>query len=240
MTAVGVAGGVALSETTASPARAAGLATTVEQGALAPAVVTLADAATIAVDASLGNDFRVTIAGNRTMGNPANPADGQKITFQITQGSAGSSTITWGSAYSFATSLPQPTLSTTAGQTDLLGFHLQRGQGQVAARRVRERLQPTPVVTQPKGTYRLFPSTNGPSSPVSYSGPFLSGVVFGVTSRRLLAGRLLVVGVRVRPVHLGAEVRALVRLRRGSSGTLVAGSAVTSGALTAGHGTTWR
>ena len=53
---------------------------------MAPAVVILADAATIAVDASLGNDFRVTIAGNRTMGNPANPADGQKITFQVTQG----------------------------------------------------------------------------------------------------------------------------------------------------------
>ena len=72
---------------TASQASAAAQATTVESGALAPAVVILADAATIAVDASLGNDFRVTIAGNRTMVNPANPADGQKITFQVTQGS---------------------------------------------------------------------------------------------------------------------------------------------------------
>ena len=31
------------------------------------------------------------------------------------------------------------------------------------------------------GTYRLFPSTAGPSTPVSYSGPFLAGVVFCVT-----------------------------------------------------------
>ena len=103
----------------ASPASAA---TTTEQGALAPAVVGLTDAATIAVDASLGNDFRVTIAGNRTMGNPANPTDGQQIIFQITQGPAGSAAITWGSSYEFSTGLPQPTLSTTAGQTDLLGF----------------------------------------------------------------------------------------------------------------------
>ena len=82
----------------------------------------LTDAATIAVDASLGNDFRVTIAGNRTMANPANPSDGQQIIFQVTQGSGGSFTLTWGSGYEFSTGLPQPTLSTTAGQTDLLGF----------------------------------------------------------------------------------------------------------------------
>ena len=115
--AVGAAGGSVLAQ--ASPASAA---TTTEQGALAPAVVGLTDAATIAVDASLGNDFRVTIAGNRTMGNPANPTDGQQIIFQITQGTAGSAAIAWGSSYEFSTGLPQPTLSTTAGQTDLLGF----------------------------------------------------------------------------------------------------------------------
>ena len=75
--AVGVAavgaGGAVLTAATASQASAAVQATTVESGALAPAVVGLTDAATIAVDASLGNDFRVTIAGNRTMANPANP-----------------------------------------------------------------------------------------------------------------------------------------------------------------------
>ena len=47
-----------------------------EQGALAPAVVSLADAQTIAVDASQGNDFRVTIGTSRTMGNPSNPTAG--------------------------------------------------------------------------------------------------------------------------------------------------------------------
>ena len=74
------------------------------------------------MDASLGNDFRVTIAGNRTMGNPANPSNGQQIIFQVTQGSGGSFTLSWGSSYEFSAGLPQPSLSTTAGQTDLLGF----------------------------------------------------------------------------------------------------------------------
>ncbi len=89
---------------------------------MAPAVVSLTDAATIAVDASAGNDFRVTIAASRTMGNPVNPSDGQQIIFQITQGAGGSSAITWDSGYEFSESLPQPILSTKAGQTDLLGF----------------------------------------------------------------------------------------------------------------------
>jgi len=126
MGAVGVAaagaGGAVLTGAIASPALAARQSTTVEPGAVAPAVVGLTDAATIAVDASLGNDFRVTIAGNRTMGNPANPTDGQQIIFQVTQGTGGSFTLTWGSGYEFSADLPQPTLSTAAGLTDLLGF----------------------------------------------------------------------------------------------------------------------
>ena len=120
--AAGVAGGAVLTEVTAAPARAAAQATTVEPGALAPKVVMLTDAATIAVDASLGNDFRVTIAGNHAMGNPSNAVNGEQIIFQVTQGSGGPFTITWGSGYEFSASLPQPALSTTAGQTDLLGF----------------------------------------------------------------------------------------------------------------------
>jgi hypothetical protein len=114
----GLVGGSVLVETFASPA----MATTLEAGALAPAVVILTDAPTIAVNASLGNDFRVTLNGNRTMGNPSNPVNGEQILFQITQGAGGSFTIAWGGAYDFSGALPQPTLSTAAGKTDLLGF----------------------------------------------------------------------------------------------------------------------
>jgi hypothetical protein len=120
--AAGAVGGTVLAEVTSSPASAAARATTVEPGAVSPAVVHLTDAATIAVDASLGNDFRVTIAGNRTMGTPSNPVEGEQIIFQITQGTGAPFTITWGSGYEFSTALPQPTLSTGVGRTDLLGF----------------------------------------------------------------------------------------------------------------------
>ena len=102
------AGAAVLTAATVSRASAAAQATITESGAVAPAVVGLTDAATIAVDASLGNDFRVTIAGNRTMGNPADPTDGQQIIFQVTQGTGGSFTLTWGSGYEFSSDLPQP------------------------------------------------------------------------------------------------------------------------------------
>jgi hypothetical protein len=116
------AAGTVLTEAIASPARAVNAVTTVEQGALAPAVVILTDAPTIAVDASQGNDFRATLGASRTMGTPSSPTDGQQIIFQITQGSGGSATLTWGTGYNFSAELPQPALSTAAGQTDLLGF----------------------------------------------------------------------------------------------------------------------
>jgi hypothetical protein len=128
VTAVLAAPAVLLFQAFSPPARAARRAvaltasTSVEQAAVAPTVVTLTDAATISVNAAAGSDFRVTLNGSRTMGAPSNPVDGQQIIFQITQGSAGSASITWGNGYAFSTELPRPALSTTAGLTDLLGF----------------------------------------------------------------------------------------------------------------------
>jgi hypothetical protein len=124
-----VGAGTALTATIASRASAAAQATTVESGALAPTVVNLTDAATIAVDASLGNDFRVTIGGNRTMGTPAKAANGQQIILQVTQGSGAPFTLNWSNGYEFSAELPQPSLSTAAGQTDLLGFIYNAGKG---------------------------------------------------------------------------------------------------------------
>lgn len=45
--------------------------------------ITLVDAATVAVDASLGNLFRVTMAGNRAIGVPTNPTDGQEMLIEM-------------------------------------------------------------------------------------------------------------------------------------------------------------
>jgi hypothetical protein len=102
----------------AAPARG----TTVERHALAPAVAYLLDAPIIAVYAPRGNDFRVTIAGDRILGNPAHPTDGQKIVFHVTQGGRGHHGLRYGSAYQFGAGLPRPTLSTAPGHTDLLAF----------------------------------------------------------------------------------------------------------------------
>lgn len=115
----GAAGGTFLSELLASPA---GAATDTETGAVAPSVVQLTDAPTVTVDASLGNDFRLTLGGNRTMGGPTNGAEGQQIIFQITQGPGGPFALSWAGQYEFSAGIAAPVLSTGTGQTDLLGF----------------------------------------------------------------------------------------------------------------------
>lgn len=95
-------------------------------GYIAPAVVALTDAATITVDASQGNDQRVTLGGNRTMGSPSNAVDGQHLVFHVTQDGTGSRTLAWttGSSgnYEFSASLAAPTLSTAASAVDVIGF----------------------------------------------------------------------------------------------------------------------
>ena len=243
----------------ATSAKAATLATTTESGALAPTVVNLTDAATIAVDASLGNDFRVTLGGNRTVGTPSNPTDGQKITFQVTQGSGGPYTLSWASGgYSFSAGLAQPSLSTTAGDIDLLCFIYNAAKsswllaafvnGFAGGATSTPTPTPTPTTTTPTptptptmtttpppaGTYRLFPLTAGPSTAVSYTGPFEAGLVFAVTS-----GGCWLDGYWWWVCGSGQSTSpqpfALWQNYSGQQGTVVPGSTVTSGTLTAGQ-----
>lgn len=95
--------------------------TVITSGYVAPAVVALTDGAIISVDASAGNDFRLTIGGNRSLANPRNPVDGQRITFQVRQGGAGGFQVAWGNQYNFGNA-GAPVLSTAAGDTDVVGF----------------------------------------------------------------------------------------------------------------------
>lgn len=91
---------------------------------IAPEVAPLSDGPTIAVNAAAGNDFYVTLAGNRTMAAPSSPVDGQKITFEITQDSTGGRLLSWAAGtggYSFGSS-SAPTLSTAAAAADQVGF----------------------------------------------------------------------------------------------------------------------
>lgn len=87
-----------------------------------PTVVPLTDAATIAVDASLGSVFTVTLGGNRTLGNPTNPNNEQRITIQFTQDATGSRTLAFGTKFAGTTTNPLPTISTAANKIDWIGF----------------------------------------------------------------------------------------------------------------------
>lgn len=81
--------------------------------------VALTDGATISVDASVGNMFRVTLGGNRTVGAPTNSQDGQTINFHISQDGSGNRTLTWNSIYKWPSGV-SPTLSTAANALDVV------------------------------------------------------------------------------------------------------------------------
>lgn len=61
--------------------------------------VALSDAATVAIDASLGNNFTLTAGGNRTLGNPTNVTVGQYFDILIVGNSTTDRTISFGSNY---------------------------------------------------------------------------------------------------------------------------------------------
>lgn len=85
----------------------------------AAAIIGLTDAATIAVDMSLGNNFSVTLGGNRTLGNPTGLTAGQSGVIFITQDSTGSRTLAYSSYWDFPNAVT-PVLTTTASAVDVL------------------------------------------------------------------------------------------------------------------------
>ena len=87
---------------------------------VSPAPVTLTDAPTIATNAALGNHFRVTLQGNRTLGTPTNPTDGKRITWEIIQDATGNRTLTRSAAFVVGSTIPSTTLTTTANKRDFL------------------------------------------------------------------------------------------------------------------------
>lgn len=87
-------------------------------------IVNLIDGPTIATDASLGNYFRVTLSGNRTLGAPSNPTDGKKIIYEITQDVIGSRTLTYtigAGGFVFGVDISGGVLSTAPNKKDFLG-----------------------------------------------------------------------------------------------------------------------
>lgn len=85
-------------------------------------VTSLTYGASISLDASLANHFRVILAGNATLASPVNPSDGQAIRVEVIQDSTGGRTLAYGAAFAFGTDLPAPQLSSGPNERDILAF----------------------------------------------------------------------------------------------------------------------
>jgi len=87
----------------------------------AGAVVTLTDAASIAVDMSAGINFSVTLGGNRALANPTNTKVGQSGMIVVRQDATGSRTLSFGSAWVFPGGI-KPTVGPSASQYDVIFY----------------------------------------------------------------------------------------------------------------------
>ena len=88
------------------------------------AVVALTDGATITPNFAAGNNFSVTLGGNRTLANPTNLTAGQAGTIVVTQDATGSRTLAFGSYWKFASGTA-PSLTTTAAAVDVLAYYVE-------------------------------------------------------------------------------------------------------------------
>ena len=84
-------------------------------------ITTLTDAASITSDFALGNNFLVTLAGNRTLAAPTNAVAGQSGSIYIIQDGTGSRTLGYNTVFQFV-SATVPTLSTGASDVDMLVY----------------------------------------------------------------------------------------------------------------------
>lgn len=84
---------------------------------------TLTDDTTIAVDFDSGAKrlHKVTLGGNRTLGNPSNPVVGQTGRIRLIQDATGSRTLAFGTNWEFVNG-QAPVLTTTASHEDVLYY----------------------------------------------------------------------------------------------------------------------
>ena len=94
---------------------------TVENSAVAEAH-TLTDGASISLDLSVGNNFSVTLEGNRTLSNPTNETVGQCGFIVVRQDATGGRTLAFGSEYKFIGGSAPNFASRTANQVDRLDY----------------------------------------------------------------------------------------------------------------------
>lgn len=84
--------------------------------------VTLTDAATVTIDATLSNNFELTLGGNRTIANPTGLTKGMVINLVLRQDAIGSRIPTWGAMWDFGLA-GTPVLSTGANKVDFVSAY---------------------------------------------------------------------------------------------------------------------
>ena len=84
-------------------------------------IVSLTDAASIAVDFNTGQNFAITLAGNRTLENPTNCVAGQVGSIFIVQDGTGTRTLAFGSNWGFPDGTA-PVISTSINAVDRLDY----------------------------------------------------------------------------------------------------------------------
>ena len=84
-------------------------------------VVSLTDATSITPDFDVGQNFALTLGGNRTLAAPTNLDSGQVGSIFITQDGTGSRTLAFNTVWKFPGGTV-PTLSTTAGAVDRIDY----------------------------------------------------------------------------------------------------------------------
>ena len=82
----------------------------------------LTSGATVSVDASLSNNFKLVLATNATLANPTNLTDGMILNFRIKQDATGSRTLAYGTKYKWPAAAA-PTLSTAPNAVDLMSCY---------------------------------------------------------------------------------------------------------------------
>jgi len=87
-------------------------------------IVSLTDAASIAVSFNDGQNFAVTLGGNRTLESPTNCVAGQTGSIFVVQDGTGSRTLSFGGNWKFA-GAAAPTLTATSAAVDRLDYIVQ-------------------------------------------------------------------------------------------------------------------
>jgi hypothetical protein len=91
------------------------------KAAITPSNALTDNGTTIATDAGLGNNFRVSaLTANVTLSNPTNPSDGQVVTWEVIQNAAAAKTLTFDTSFAFGAEITGCTISATLSSHNFL------------------------------------------------------------------------------------------------------------------------